>query len=239
MGQPEPPGVFDLGVLRTPRGLLLAGELVLSGGVVALLAPRDPPMSPQVLSGGVVALLAPRDPPMSPRCCPGGWWPCWPPVTPRCPPRCCPGGWWPCWPPPRPPPWPRRCSRPWRGLRPWGGSCCGTPPGCPPATAPACVPSPVPQDLLRAVSGTLIFLVVALVALASSRDALAATTFIPTRSAADGHRPPPLSPCPPVSPPHFGGPAPQIKPRPTPGAAQGRVGGVGWARGHRVPLVAH
>ncbi|XP_058686141.1 CKLF-like MARVEL transmembrane domain-containing protein 5 isoform X2 [Poecile atricapillus] len=32
-------------------------------------------------------------------------------------------------------------------------------------------------DLLRAVSGTLIFLVVALVALSSSRDALAATTF--------------------------------------------------------------
>ncbi|KQL60218.1 CKLF-like MARVEL transmembrane domain-containing protein 5-like protein [Amazona aestiva] len=32
-------------------------------------------------------------------------------------------------------------------------------------------------DLLRAVSGTIIFLVVALVALAASRDALAATTF--------------------------------------------------------------
>uniref|UniRef100_A0A672VAT9 Uncharacterized protein n=1 Tax=Strigops habroptila TaxID=2489341 RepID=A0A672VAT9_STRHB len=33
-------------------------------------------------------------------------------------------------------------------------------------------------DLLRAVSGTIIFLVVALVALAASRDALAATTFV-------------------------------------------------------------
>ncbi|XP_048142284.1 uncharacterized protein LOC125316914 isoform X2 [Corvus hawaiiensis] len=172
MGQPEPPGVFDLGVLRTPRGLLLAGELVLSGGVVALLAPPAPPtLAPALLQtlAGAAALggLLLRDPPQLP---------------------------------------------------PGYGTC---------------------LDLLRAVSGTLIFLVVALVALASSRDALAATTFIPTRSAADGHRPPPLSPCPPVSPPHFGGPAPQIKPRPTPGAAQGRVGGVGWARGHRVPLVAH
>uniref|UniRef100_A0A8C6JRA7 Uncharacterized protein n=1 Tax=Melopsittacus undulatus TaxID=13146 RepID=A0A8C6JRA7_MELUD len=35
-----------------------------------------------------------------------------------------------------------------------------------------------PLDLLRAVSGTIIFLVVALVALAASRDALAATTFV-------------------------------------------------------------
>ncbi|XP_039569275.1 CKLF-like MARVEL transmembrane domain-containing protein 5 [Passer montanus] len=42
--------------------------------------------------------------------------------------------------------------------------------------SPQCPPLS-PQDLLRAISGTLIFLVAALVALASSRDALAATTF--------------------------------------------------------------
>lgn len=47
------------------------------------------------------------------------------------------------------------------------------------------------QDLLRAVSGTLIFLVVALVALASSRDALAATTFVsvPKPRPSLGHTP--------------------------------------------------
>ncbi|XP_068861218.1 CKLF-like MARVEL transmembrane domain-containing protein 5 [Aphelocoma coerulescens] len=110
MGQPEPPGVFELGVLRTPRGLLLAGELVLSGGVVALLAPPAPPtLAPALLQtlAGAAALggLLLRDPPRLP---------------------------------------------------PGYGTC---------------------LDLLRAVSGTLIFLVVALVALASSRDALAATTF--------------------------------------------------------------
>ncbi|XP_068033378.1 CKLF-like MARVEL transmembrane domain-containing protein 5 [Anomalospiza imberbis] len=42
MGQPEPPGVFDLGVLRTPRGLLLAGELdllrAISGTLIFLVA---------------------------------------------------------------------------------------------------------------------------------------------------------------------------------------------------------
>ncbi|XP_041268383.1 CKLF-like MARVEL transmembrane domain-containing protein 5 [Onychostruthus taczanowskii] len=52
-----------------------------------------------------------------------------------------------------------------------------------PPPSPRCPPCPhsvlplSPQDLLRAISGTLIFLVAALVALASSRDALAATTF--------------------------------------------------------------
>ncbi|XP_072705365.1 CKLF-like MARVEL transmembrane domain-containing protein 5 [Ciconia boyciana] len=61
------------------------------------------------------------------------------------------------------------------------------PPWCPPhvpmvsphgvlLVSPRCPPTS-PQDLLRAVSGTIIFLVVALVALAASRDALAATTF--------------------------------------------------------------
>ncbi|XP_071274213.1 uncharacterized protein [Agelaius tricolor] len=42
MGQPEAPGVFDLGVLRTPRGLLLAGELdllrAISGTLIFLVA---------------------------------------------------------------------------------------------------------------------------------------------------------------------------------------------------------
>uniref|UniRef100_A0A672VAM9 MARVEL domain-containing protein n=1 Tax=Strigops habroptila TaxID=2489341 RepID=A0A672VAM9_STRHB len=67
-------------------------------------------------------------------------------------------------------------------------------PRCPPMASPHCsaqhllvflhcvvpIVSPMvsPQDLLRAVSGTIIFLVVALVALAASRDALAATTFV-------------------------------------------------------------
>uniref|UniRef100_A0A8C6JVR1 Uncharacterized protein n=1 Tax=Melopsittacus undulatus TaxID=13146 RepID=A0A8C6JVR1_MELUD len=46
------------------------------------------------------------------------------------------------------------------------------------ALSPCCSPWCPPQDLLRAVSGTIIFLVVALVALAASRDALAATTFV-------------------------------------------------------------
>ncbi|XP_032912758.1 CKLF-like MARVEL transmembrane domain-containing protein 5 isoform X2 [Catharus ustulatus] len=110
MAQPEPLGVLDLGVLRTPRGLLLLGELVLSLGVVALLAvPSPPTLAPALLQalGGGAALggLLLRDPPRLPRGC---------------------------------------------------GTC---------------------LDLLRAASGTLIFLVVALVALASSRDALAATTF--------------------------------------------------------------
>ncbi|XP_051631538.1 LOW QUALITY PROTEIN: CKLF-like MARVEL transmembrane domain-containing protein 5 [Manacus candei] len=110
MGQPEPPGAFDLGGLRTPRGGLLGGELALCGVVVGLLAPPAPPtLAPALLQtlGGVVAL--------------GG-------ILLRDPPR----------------------------LPPGYGAC---------------------LDLLRAVSGTFIFLVVALVALASSRDALAATTF--------------------------------------------------------------
>ncbi|KAM6296912.1 CKLF-like MARVEL transmembrane domain-containing protein 5 [Aegotheles albertisi] len=110
MGQEEPAGAFDLGALRTPRGLLLGGELVLCGAVVGLLAPPAPPtLAPALLQtlAGATALggLLLRDPPRLPH----GY-----------------------------------------------GTC---------------------LDLLRAVSGTIIFLVVALVALASSRDPLAATTF--------------------------------------------------------------
>ncbi|XP_066063140.1 CKLF-like MARVEL transmembrane domain-containing protein 5 isoform X1 [Chamaea fasciata] len=110
MSRAEPPGVFDLGGLKTARGILLGTELVLSLGVVALLSPPAPPtLAPALLQavGGGAALggLLLRDPPR---------------------------------------------------LSPGYGTC---------------------LDLLRAISGTLIFLVVALVALASSRDALAATTF--------------------------------------------------------------
>ncbi|KAM9370781.1 CKLF-like MARVEL transmembrane domain-containing protein 5 [Phaethornis superciliosus] len=110
MGQEEPPGAFDLGVLRTPKGLLLGSELVLCGAVVGLLAPPAPPtLAPALLQtlAGAAALGGQllRDRPHLPH----GYGPC--------------------------------------------------------------------LDLLRAVSGTIIFFVVALVALASSRDALAATTF--------------------------------------------------------------
>ncbi|XP_076220060.1 CKLF-like MARVEL transmembrane domain-containing protein 5 [Aptenodytes patagonicus] len=110
MGQQEPAGAFDLGVLRTPKGLLLGAQLALCGAVVGLLAPPAPPtLAPALLQtlGGAAALGGRllRDPPRLPH----GYGPC--------------------------------------------------------------------LDLLRAVSGTIIFLVVALVALAASRDALAATTF--------------------------------------------------------------
>ncbi|XP_064032079.1 CKLF-like MARVEL transmembrane domain-containing protein 5 [Pogoniulus pusillus] len=110
MGQPEPEGPFDLGVLRTPRGLLLGAQLVLCGAVVGLLAPPAPPtLAPALLQtlAGAAALggLLLRDPPRLPH----------------------------------------------------GYAAC--------------------LDLLRALSGSIIFLVVALVALAASRDALAATTF--------------------------------------------------------------
>lgn len=50
------------------------------------------------------------------------------------------------------------------------------------ALSSCCSPWCPSQDLLRAVSGTIIFLVVALVALAASRDALAATTFVSVMS---------------------------------------------------------
>ncbi|XP_074424075.1 CKLF-like MARVEL transmembrane domain-containing protein 5 isoform X1 [Larus michahellis] len=109
--EPEPPpGPLDLGVLRTPRGLLLVAELVLAVALLGLLvAPAPPPLAPALLHtlGAALALGGRllRDPPRLPR----GYGPC--------------------------------------------------------------------LDLLRAVSGTIIFLVVALVALAASRDALAATTF--------------------------------------------------------------
>ncbi|XP_054035324.1 CKLF-like MARVEL transmembrane domain-containing protein 5 [Dryobates pubescens] len=110
MGQPEPEAPFDLGLLRTPRGLLLGAQLVLCGVVVGLLAPPAPPtLAPALLQtlAGAAALggLLLRDPPRLPR----------------------------------------------------GYAAC--------------------LDLLRAVSGSIIFLVVALVALAASRQALAATTF--------------------------------------------------------------
>ncbi|XP_048142286.1 WW domain-binding protein 11-like isoform X4 [Corvus hawaiiensis] len=93
MGQPEPPGVFDLGVLRTPRGLLLAGELVLSGGVVALLAPPAPPtLAPALLQtlAGAAALggLLLRDPPQLPP----GYGTCLRPLS--RPPGPAPGGQW-------------------------------------------------------------------------------------------------------------------------------------------------
>lgn len=67
-----------------------------------------------------------------------------------------------------------------------------------------CVP---PQDLLRAVSGTIVFFITALVALAASRDALAATTFVSVLSVPPQPRPPPHAP-PPASP----GPAPPFAP---------------------------
>ncbi|XP_069735218.1 CKLF-like MARVEL transmembrane domain-containing protein 5 [Phaenicophaeus curvirostris] len=108
LGQQEAAFTFDLGGLRTPKGLLLGGELVLCGAVVGLLAPPAPPtLAPALLQTlGVAAAL---------------------------------GG---------------------RLLRP--------PPRLPHG---ACL------DLLRALSGAAIFFVAALVSLASSRDALAATTF--------------------------------------------------------------
>ncbi|XP_005145891.1 CKLF-like MARVEL transmembrane domain-containing protein 5 [Melopsittacus undulatus] len=110
MGQQELDGAFELGFLRTPKGLLLGAELVLCGAVVGLLAPPAPPtLAPALLQALAVAAAL-------------------------------------------------------------GGRLLRNPPRLPHGYGPC-------LDLLRAVSGTIIFLVVALVALAASRDALAATTF--------------------------------------------------------------
>ncbi|XP_069630086.1 CKLF-like MARVEL transmembrane domain-containing protein 5 [Haliaeetus albicilla] len=110
MGQQEPAGAFDLGVLRTPRGLLLGAQLALCGAVVGLLAPPAPP----TLAPALLQTLA--------------------------------------------------------GAAALGGRLLRHPPRLPHGYTPC-------LDLLRAVSGTIIFFVTALVALAASRDALAATTF--------------------------------------------------------------
>ncbi|XP_053909096.1 CKLF-like MARVEL transmembrane domain-containing protein 5 [Cuculus canorus] len=84
------------------------------------------------------------------------------------PPRCSVGQLWGCWPPPAPPTLAPALLQTLGVAAALGGQLLRPPPRLPHG---ACL------DLLRAVSGAAIFFVTALVSLASSRDALAATTF--------------------------------------------------------------
>ncbi|XP_064359455.1 CKLF-like MARVEL transmembrane domain-containing protein 5 isoform X1 [Dromaius novaehollandiae] len=108
MGEQEAAGAFDLGGLRTPKGLLLSAELALAVGLLGLLAPPGAPTLAPVLLQALAGAAA------------------------------------------------------------LGGRLLRHPPRLPHG---ACL------DFLRAASGTLVFLVTALAAIAASRDALAATTF--------------------------------------------------------------
>ncbi|XP_066843580.1 CKLF-like MARVEL transmembrane domain-containing protein 5 isoform X2 [Anser cygnoides] len=99
MGQPQAQGLWDLGVLRTPKGRLLGAQLALGALLLALLAPAAPTLGPALLQALGAAAL--------------------------------------------------------------GGASCARPPPCP--TAPAC--------------GVAVSLLVALVAIAGSRQALPVATF--------------------------------------------------------------
>ncbi|XP_049648524.1 uncharacterized protein LOC126034640 [Accipiter gentilis] len=131
------------------------GDLVLQVGPPGQAeAPRIPPLwgSRSRRGPSTGGSCAPRR-----GCC---WGPSW---------RCV-GRWWGCWPPPAPPPLAPALLQTLAGAAALGGRLLRDPPRLPHGYAPC-------LDLLRAVSGTIVFFITALVALAASRDALAATTF--------------------------------------------------------------
>ncbi|XP_062454752.1 CKLF-like MARVEL transmembrane domain-containing protein 5 [Rhea pennata] len=56
MAEPQPHGAFDLGALRSPKGLLLSAELALAVGLLALLVPPGAPtLAPALLQALAVA----------------------------------------------------------------------------------------------------------------------------------------------------------------------------------------